>query len=194
MPSDPKTSSVIASGFDRLLHKWNRSTQLGMGLILLGSLALSTAKADSTTSVMLSGWLLILSGIGETVRAFQVRKSTGFFLHIVPGVASLPIGLLMATHPMGGTSGWTLLFASYFLIVGLLRAISASRLKFSSWLWVVGDGIITALLGVLLWPASSRFGGWIFSISVGISLVLRGWSSIKFGIGNRNHHFEPAYE
>lgn len=196
MATDRNTSSVIASGFDRLLHRWNRSTQFGMGLIFLGSLALSTANADSTTSVMLSGWLLIVSGIGETVRAFQVRKSAGFFLHVVPGIAGLPIGLLMATHPLGGTLGWVLLFASYFLIVGLLRAISASRLKFSNWTWVVADGIITALLGVLLWAAWSRFGWWIFSISVGISLVFRGWSSVMFGVGlrNRNHHFEPAYE
>jgi uncharacterized membrane protein HdeD (DUF308 family) len=144
---------------------------------------------------VLAGWLLLLSGVEEAIHAFEVRRSIQFFLHIVPGIAAVPIGLLIATHPLVGSLGWGLLFASYFLIVGLLRTISGLRLRFSNWTWAVIDGVITALLGVLLWAAWSRFGWWSFSVSVGISLVLRGWSSVIFAIGSRDraHHCEPAY-
>jgi uncharacterized membrane protein HdeD (DUF308 family) len=180
-----RNSSAVASSFDRA-PRWSRSAQYGMGLIILGSVALSTAKTASSASVMLAGWLLVISGICEAVHAFQVRHSTGFFLHIVPGIAGLPIGLLIATHPSGGTLAWVLLFASYFLIVGLLRVLSALRLRFSNWTWAVVDGVVTFSLGVLLWVAWFRFGWWIFNAAVGISLLLRGCSSVMFAFGLRN--------
>src|ERR1700694_5519099 len=96
------------------------SMRLGIALILLGTVALGTFRAADSTgaSPMLFGWLLVVSGLMEAVHAFHKRSRGGFLLHLMPCVAGVPIGLLIATHP---SAGGTALFASYFTVVGLFR-------------------------------------------------------------------------
>jgi uncharacterized membrane protein HdeD (DUF308 family) len=131
---------------------------------------------------MLLGWLVVVSGLVETVHAYHLRGTGGFFFHIIPGIAGVPIGLLIATHPSAGYVAWMLVFASYFTVLGLFRSISAFRLKFPTWEWSVFDGTVTVLLGALFWTTWPWLVSWFFGLAVGISLMMRGWSSIMFGI------------
>ena len=159
-------------------------SQLGIALILLGALALCSMLADGA-SVMLLSWLVILSGVMEAVHAFYLRKPAGFLLHLVPGIGGFPIGLAVAVHPGAGEFAWMLLFAYFFAAVGLFRILAALRLKFASWKWAAFDGAITLLLGAPLWAARPWLGTWYFSFAVGMSVILRGWSSVMFAGGLR---------
>jgi uncharacterized membrane protein HdeD (DUF308 family) len=132
-------------------------------------------------SVPWLAWLLVLAGITEAVHAFHVRKSSAFFLHIVPAVAGLPLGLLVATHSGVDLTAWMLVFACVFTILGLFRLLCAIRLRFLSWRWAVFDAVVTLVIGCVFWTTSPRLGQWFFDLGVGISLILRGWSSVKLG-------------
>jgi uncharacterized membrane protein HdeD (DUF308 family) len=171
-----------AENLEHLRRRWGRFAQFGVALIVLGIIALGTLNA----AVMLFGWLVFVSGLLEAVQAFQVRRWQGFFLHLIPGIAGLPVGLLIATHPSSGVLGWALMFASFFTIVGLSRTIVAFLLKFPQWGWVVFDGAATLLLAALLWGTWPWRGTWFFGFAVGLSLILRGWSSIMFALGLRS--------
>src|SRR5581483_10695933 len=160
------------------------SEKLGVTLVVLGIVALATIKAYVANPVMLFGWLVVMSGLAEAAHAFHVRRTDRFFLHIVPGLAGVPIGLLISTHPGAGELAWMLLFASYFTVLGLFRIVAAVRLRFPNWQWAIFDGIATFLLGTLLW-AAWPWGVWFFGFAVAISLVLRGWSTIMFAVGVR---------
>jgi uncharacterized membrane protein HdeD (DUF308 family) len=135
---------------------------------------------------MLVGWLIVVSGLAEAVHGFHLRRSAGFFLHLVPALAGVPLGLLITAHPSTGTVAWMMLFASFFTIVGLFRIIAALRLKFPNWGWTVFEGIVSLIFGTLLWAAWPWLGLWIFGLAVGVSLILRGWSSIMLGLGLRH--------
>ena len=113
-----------------------------------------------------------------------MRLWGGLFLHLIGGALGLLVGLLVVTHPLAGAVAWTLLFASFLSVVSLFRMIVAVSLKFPHWGWAVFDGIVSLGLGVLLWAAWS--GLWFLGLSVGISLVLRGWSYVMFAIAIRN--------
>ena len=146
-------------------------------------IALLTVPAATIGTVVVAGWLLVFSAIVEMVHTFRVRVWSGLFLHLIGGVFGLLVGLLVVTHPLAGAVAWTLLFASFLSVVGLFRMIAAIRLKFPHWGWAVFDGIVSLGLGILLfvdWPWS---GPWFLGVSVGISLVLRGWSYVMFAIG-----------
>jgi uncharacterized membrane protein HdeD (DUF308 family) len=78
-----------------------------------------------------------------------------------------------------------LLFASFFTIIGLFRVISAFWLKFPNWRWTVFEGIVTLVLGTVMWAAWVWLISWFFGFAVGISLILRGWSSIMLALGLR---------
>jgi len=174
-----------AAEMERFRRREAWSMRLGIALILLGTVALGTLRAADSTgaSPMLFGWLLVVSGLMEAVHAFHKRSWGGFLLHLMPCVAGVPIGLLIATHPSAGGTAWMLLFASYFTVVGLFRTISAFWFKFPAWIWAALEGIVSLLLAAVFWTNPPRLGPWVFGFSVGTSMILRGWSSIMFAQG-----------
>jgi len=171
---------------DRQSQYWNWTAQLGTALILLGIAALLTAATNFPRQEVVFGWLVVFSGIVESVHAFHLRRKDRFLLHIIPGIAGLPIGLLIITHPEAGEIVWMLLFASFLTVIGLFRMVSAIRFKFPGWAWAEFDGIATLLLGVVLWAARPWLAPQFMGLAVGFSLVLRGLSSIMLAMGLRS--------
>ena len=169
---------VARSRFALEAASW--SLQVGIALILLGACALVTLAVPKTGTAELSAWIIVLGGLVEALHAFRVRRSDAFLLHLVPGLAGVPIGLLIAAHPSAGAFTWMLLFAAVFTIVGLFRTLSAARLSFPSWPWAVGDGVITLLLGTVLWAGWTWLGTWFFAFAAGVSLLTRGWAWVMF--------------
>ena len=163
-------------------HKWGWFLVLGILLILLGIAALVYTPAATLASVLILGWLMFLSGIIEGVHAFQARGWGGVLLHVAGAALGIFIGLLVVTHPVAGALAWTLLFASFFTVIGLFRIVAAVRLRYRSWGWAVFDGIVTLVLGLLIWAGMPRSGLWFLGFALGITLLLRGWSSVMFAL------------
>ena len=159
--------------------------KLGIVLVMIGLFAISLIAIPNIDSVPLLSWFIVLGGITEAVHGFHLRKSGAFFFHLLPAVAGIPLGLLVATHPDAGIVDWMLVFACFFTITGLFRLVSSVRLKFPAWSWAVFDSIVMLVLGCIFWTTSPRLGLWFFDFAVGLSLLLRGLSSIMFGIGVR---------
>jgi uncharacterized membrane protein HdeD (DUF308 family) len=178
------TSNVFLLAED-IRHKWGWLLVLGISMVLLGTIALFITPAATLGTVLVLGWLLVVSGIVEAIQAFRVRRWGGIFLHLIGGVLGVLVGLLVVTHPVAGALAWTLLFASFFTVIGMFRLVAAIRLKFPNWGWAAFDGAITLLLGVLLWIDWPGSGIWFLGFAVGISLLLRGWSYVMFAIAVR---------
>ena len=184
------TATLLILGSEELRHKWGWFLALGIALIILGTIALAIMPAATIATVMVLGWLMMFSGVVEAIHGFQVRGWRGMVLHLVAGVLGIAVGLLIVTHPIAGALAWTMLFASFFTVIGMFRLMTAIRLKFPHWGWSAFDGAITLLLGILLfanWPLS---GLWFLGLSIGISLVLRGWSYVMLAFAVRS--FAPA--
>jgi uncharacterized membrane protein HdeD (DUF308 family) len=164
--------------FENLRHKWAWFLTLGIIMLVLGTVAFFIAPAATIGTVLVLGWLLVVSGVVEAIQAFRMRKWGGIFLHAVAGILGILIGLLIVTHPVAGALVWTLLFASFFTVIGIFRMVAAFRLKFPNWGWAAFDGAVTLLLGILLWAEWPWSGFWFLGIAVGISLVLRGWAYV----------------
>jgi uncharacterized membrane protein HdeD (DUF308 family) len=176
---------TVGASFDgaELLHSGRWCAKLGIALIIFGTLAISAAFIKDINSVVLIGWLMLVSGLTEAVHAFYLWKSGAFFFHLVPAIAGVPIGLLMLTHTSAGAVAWMLVFASSFTVIGLFRVIAVFRYRFPAWTWAAVDAIATLLLAALFWTAWLWLAPWYFGLAVGTSLILRGWSSIMFGRG-----------
>jgi uncharacterized membrane protein HdeD (DUF308 family) len=123
---------------------------------------------------------MFFSGIVEGVHAFQARGWGGVLLHVTGAALGIFIGLLVVTHPVAGALAWTLLFASFFTVIGLFRIVAAVRLRYRSWGWAVFDGIVTLVLGLLIWAGMPWSGLSFLGFALGITLLLRGWSSVMF--------------
>ena len=180
------TASPLLLEVEELRHRWGWMLVLGILMVVLGIVALYMAPAATFGTVILLGWLLIVSGVIEAIHAFRVRRWGGFFLHLIGGVLGVLIGLLVVTHPIAGALAWTLLFASFFTVIGLFRLITAISLRFPNWGWAVFDGIVTLGLGVILWAEWPWSGLWYLGIAVGVALILRGWSYVMLAIAIHN--------
>jgi len=152
----------------------------------LGTVALLPKPAATIGTSLVVGWLLVFSGVIEMIHAFQMRRWQDLYLRLIGGLLGLFIGLLIVTHPVAGALAWTLLFASFLVVMGLFRVIAAISLKSSLRGWAVFDGMISFGLGILLWVDWPWSGPWFLGLSVGIALTLRGWSYVMFAIAIRN--------
>ena len=180
------TTNALLLEADSIRHRWGWLLVLGISMVILGTIALFITPAATLGTVLVLGWLLVVSGIVEAIHSFSVRRWSGIFLHLIGGILGVLVGLLVVTHPVAGALAWTLLFASFFTVIGLFRLVAAIRLKFPNWGWAAFDGAVTLLLGLLLWIDWPGSGIWFLGFAVGISLLLRGWSYIMFAIAIRS--------
>jgi uncharacterized membrane protein HdeD (DUF308 family) len=173
-------TSPLLFELEEVRQRWGWLLVLGIIMVVLGTIAFFIMPAATLGTVLVLGWLLVFSGIMETIQAFRERKSGGLFFHLIGGVLGILVGLLVVTHPVAGALAWTLLFSSFFTVIGIFRLVAAIRLKFPNWGWAVFDGIVTTGLGLLLWLEWPWSGLWFLGLAVGVSLILRGWSYIMF--------------
>lgn len=184
-------TSILLFDIEGLRQRWGWLLLLGIIMVVLGTVAFFIMPAATLGTVLVLGWLLFISGVIELIQAFRERKSGNLFLHLFGGVLGILVGLLVVTHPVAGAVAWTLLFASFFTVIGIFRIVAALRLKFPHWGWAVFDGVVTLGLGTLLWAEWPWSGLWFIGLAVGVSLVLRGWSYIMLALAVHSLHL-PA--
>jgi uncharacterized membrane protein HdeD (DUF308 family) len=151
---------------------------VGIVLILLGALALSSTVGVTLVSVLFLGWLLIISGIAEVVHSFWSKGIGSFFLNLLAGIFGIVVGGLMIANPGLSALSLTLVFGVYFIVEGAMRSIIALYHRGPFWGWLLFNGIVTLLLGILIiaqWPTS---GLWVIGLFIGTDLIISGWSLI----------------
>jgi len=179
------STSVRFHDAANLRHHWGWLLTLGIVMVVLGAIAIYVMPAATIGTVLVLGWLLVVSGIVESIYAFRVRRWGGFFLHLIGGILGIFIGLLVVAHPVAGALAWTLLFASFFIVIGICRLLTSISLKFPYWGWAVFDSLITVGLGILLWAEWPWSGFWFLGLALGVSLILRGCSYVMLALAIR---------
>jgi len=164
---------------------WVWIAVLGVVLILLGIAALAVAALTTLISVLFLGWLLVIGGVVQAVQAFWARPWGGVFAHLIAGVLSLIVGLLFVTQPTLAELALTLLIAVLLVVGGLFRVTLALRGRFPAWGWVVYDGILSLLLGSVIWIAWPESALWVIGMLIGIDLLFKGWSCLMFALAAR---------
>ena len=158
---------------------------LGVALIVLGVIALGAVGFVTLASVLLFGWLLVIGGIMHSVHAFRVHPWGGFTRHLLGGVLSLVVGLLIVANPAAGALSLTLLLAAFFLVGGIFRIVAAMSFQFPGRGWAVLGGLVTLLLGIMIWSEWPVSGVWVIGTFVGIDLIFDGWSLVMTGMAAR---------
>jgi uncharacterized membrane protein HdeD (DUF308 family) len=174
-------------GFSLADFQKNRGWFLALGILLIfvGSLAIIYDVAATLISVLFFGWLLIAMGAIEAMQSFWQPKWGGFFLHLFVGILAVVVGFHLLTSPGAGALVLTFVMAVYFMVIGIIRIITAVAMRFPSWAWVLFSGIISFILGVLIkqqWPYS---GLWAIGLFIGIDMIFSGWSYVMLSLAAR---------
>lgn len=168
-----------------IAQHWKWFLGLGIVSIILGTFALGSSVLVTLASVVLFGWILLLMGGIEVGHSFWQRQWGGFFLHLVNGILSIVVGFLLATNPGASAVVLTLLLAMFFMAGGLFRILTALMMRFPSWGWRLLNGVVTLVLGILIWNQWPLSGLWVIGLFVGIDLIFSGWSSVMLALAAR---------
>ncbi len=160
---------------------------LGIAMVVIGTFAIGWAciATVTVTAMWLFGFLLLASGIAEIVHSFWIGRWSGMLVHLLIGVLYALVGFLVIDQPASAAVQVTLLIAIFLMVGGLFRIVLAVSERFTGWGWVLLNGAVTFLLGLLIykqWPGSSL---WVIGLFIGIDLIFNGWAWIGLWLGLR---------
>ncbi len=178
-------ASYYGPPLQELRRHWGLYLSIGIILVILGIIAISAAVATTLVSVAIFGWILVISGGVLAGHAFWTRTWGGFFVHLLAAIFYVIVGLLIAAHPAASALSLTLLLAAFFMVYGIFRIVGSLMIRFPSWGWVLFNGIISLILGILIWARWPYSAFWVIGAFIGIDLLLNGWSFIMLSLTAR---------
>lgn len=152
---------------------------VGIFLIVVGFLAILLPFIAGIAVTAIVGWLLLLAGVAHLVYCWHSRSTGGVIWQLIIAVLYLFVGFYLIFHPARGLVTLTLLLASYFVIEGVLELVMYFRLRhFHHAGWFLWDGLITLLLGILVWAHWPFSSVWVLGTLIGISLLISGFARL----------------
>jgi uncharacterized membrane protein HdeD (DUF308 family) len=152
----------------------------GIAMVVFGTLAISWACLASVTvaATLMFGVLMLVTGVGEVIGAFRAGRWSGRLLHLVLGVLYGVVGFTFIEHPARSAVQLTLVIAIFLMVGGLFRILFALVERASGWGWILLNGVVSFLLGLMIYKQWPYSGVWVIGLFVGIELIFNGWAWI----------------
>jgi len=154
----------------------------GIVVLILGILAMMAPLASGIAVTVVVAVLLLAAGLAQTLYAFKSETAlSGIGTFLFGGLAVL-CGLAMLVFPGKGLAAITMFLAFYFIADGIISLVNGMRFRpFKGWGSMVFSGIVSLLLGWMIWSKWPVSGIWAVGILVGIRLLFAGWTMIILG-------------
>lgn len=162
------------------------STVWGVLLIIFGMAAVASPFLAAVAINAVIAWLIVMAGVIHVIVAFHAFRAGSMLWKLLVGLAYVFYGGYLITHPSLGVASLTLVLASLFLVEGVLNiALFFQMRSVQRSGWVLADGIITLLLGLMIymqWPSSSA---WAIGTLVGVSMIVSGITRVMLSLAVR---------
>jgi uncharacterized membrane protein HdeD (DUF308 family) len=145
----------------------------GIVLMLAGILALGSLAFTSVLTTSLIGWIFLIAGIVKFFSIFFASQDR--LASAMLGILYFIIGLIIILNPTVTLATLTLILAIAWTVGGAVSAITALFASGEDYRgWRIFGGIITFLLGVLVWSGWPESSLYIVGLFVGIDLIIAG--------------------
>jgi uncharacterized membrane protein HdeD (DUF308 family) len=176
----------IVEDFQALRKNWGWLLAFGIASIIVGAMAVGSSMVATLATVTFFGVLIFVSGVVNILGSFWARAWGGFFLHLLMGVLYLAAGFIMVEHPAEAAVVYTLLLAVFFFVGGLFRLFGSMMGRFRNWGWMFFGGLVSVILGVMIWRQWPLSGLWVIGLFVGIDLLLHGWNWVMLALAAKS--------
>ena len=162
------------------------SLVLSVLLIIFGVVAIALPLASSIGIAIVVGWLVIFAGIAQVVHAFQSKGIGHIVWKLAVAVFYLAAGAYLLAFPALGVAGLTLVLGIFLFAEGVADVIAYfSTRKSGASAWMLLDGIITLVLGFMIWNRWPVSALWVIGTLVGISMVMTGTTRLMMALAVR---------
>ena len=180
----PASLSSRVSGF---------SIFLSILLIVFGFLAILLPIETSFGVVIVVSWLLMIGGVVQFVHAFRSPGIGPGIWKALIAIVYFVTGLYLRFNPTLGIAALTLALIAFFVAQGVIDILVYFRTRRSGLSgWLLVDGVITFILGLLIWrhwPSSSL---WAIGTLVGINMIMTGFTRLMLSMAIRRRPTYPT--
>lgn len=172
------------------------SIALSALMIVAGALAVIVPQASGIAVTIVVSWLMVFCGVAHLAFAWHTRRRGASWWGLLIGVIYIAAGGYILLHPVAGLASLTLVLATYLLMAAILEFVLAFRLRpLPGSGWLLLDGILTMILGVMIgwtWPSDTI---WVIGMLVGISMIFSGFTRLMLSLSARRvaHAFEADF-
>jgi uncharacterized membrane protein HdeD (DUF308 family) len=173
-------SDLFRAEIAEVRKSWGWFLVIGILLMILGALCIVKAQTATAFSILVLGWILIISGVFWLVNSFLTIAWPIFFLYLLNALIRGGVGYLLIRHPNAGAEGVTMVIAILLIVGGVFRTAAASVIKFPWWGWTLFSGLVAIALGVYvlaIYPVASTF---FIGIVIGVDLIFDGGALTAF--------------
>ena len=163
------------------LRNW--SFGIGILLILLGAACFARPLVPSLTINFFTGGLLVAAGVLRIVSAFGTYSWKGFWLSLLCGVLSVVSGTAMLALPGVGIEALVVFLGLLILFEAAAKLTAAFSVpRDFPWGWLLVDGLITAVLGGILFTATPEQAAVYLGVIIAAHLVASGVMLLGTGV------------
>jgi uncharacterized membrane protein HdeD (DUF308 family) len=156
-------------------------------VILFGFLAIALPLATSLGVVIVIAWLILLAGGFQLIHAFQSKGIGSTLWKVVVAILYVIAGIYFLWNPLLGVAGFTLALAVFFVIEGALDlVVYFQNRKGGGAGWILLNGVITLILGVMVWLQWPSSALWLIGTLVGISVIMTGMARLMISLAARH--------
>lgn len=172
--------------FGDLRNNWGWLLALGIVFIILGTIGLGMTFALTVASLLVFGVLLLVGGGVQIVQAIKDKGWKSVVWHLLMALLYLLAGIAVLGDPVLASLVLTLMLAGAIAAIGIIRVVVAIQHRDTKgWVWSLLSGIVSIVLGILIysqWPFSAL---WLIGLFVAIDLIVHGWSYIFLALAAR---------
>jgi uncharacterized membrane protein HdeD (DUF308 family) len=162
------------------------SIAISVLMIVAGLLAILLPMEAGFAVNILVGWMLLFAAAAHFVYAWFSRGVGGVIWKVLVGVLYACIAFYLLEHPARGLATLTLLLAYYLLIEGVMEIILFFQHRSAPGAsWFLMDGIITLILGGLVWKTWPSSTEWVIGTLVGLSILFGGTTRLMLSLAAR---------
>jgi uncharacterized membrane protein HdeD (DUF308 family) len=187
MSSPPAEPSRPGEVLERLTKRVSGfSIVLGILLIICGFLAILLPIEMSFGVVIVIAWLLMISGVVQFINAIRGRTEGSRLWTGVIAVIHFVMGLFLRLNLGIGVAALTLALIGFFVAQGVIDIVVYFRTRKSGASgWVLFEGVITLILGLMIWRHWPSGSLWVIGTLVGINMIMVGTTRLMLAMAVR---------
>jgi uncharacterized membrane protein HdeD (DUF308 family) len=168
-------------------RRWRWFLALGVIALIGGVFAILVPVAASISAAILAGWALLFGAASRLFAVFHADRMSERVAHLALGLLYLVAGLYLLLFPVSGTITLTIVLVAYFLASGAVLLVSAAQTWGSDkTAWRVFLGLLSIVLGLLIWADLPSSATWAIGLLVGIQLLFAGTDLIFIALAARD--------
>ena len=157
-------------------------TTWGIVVIILGMLAMVMPFIAGVAIMTMIGLILIATGIAQFFYTFKSKSFGEGAMRFIFSLLVVLAGLALLFQPGAGLATITLFLAAWFFVDGIWSLVSGFRWRpFEGWGAMVFSGIVSIILGVMIYRQYPVSAVWLVGVLIGVRLIFTGWAMIAMG-------------